>query len=140
MVKYVKRNALAGRRFSSWEDLAGHLETWTREIADARIHGTTHVPPAERFAQGWLALAPLRDQSRYLRRTISRPRVHNDCAVSFSGNSYSVPWKLIGLEVELVVEGGELFVWDRGKVVAKHLLAAPARIKEWSKLLISETS
>jgi hypothetical protein len=39
-VKYVKRNALAGRRFSSSEELNGWLERLRGEVADLRIHGT----------------------------------------------------------------------------------------------------
>ena len=35
-VKYVKRNALAGRRFPSWEELNGWLERWSAEVADLR--------------------------------------------------------------------------------------------------------
>jgi transposase len=49
-VKYVKRNALAGRRFCSWEELNNWLERWSGEVADLRIHGTTHERPIDRFA------------------------------------------------------------------------------------------
>jgi hypothetical protein len=45
----VKRNAIAGRSFSRWEALEAHLEAWTREIADVRVHGTTGEVPIERF-------------------------------------------------------------------------------------------
>ncbi|MGQ0665967.1 MAG: hypothetical protein ACT4O4_02945 [Nitrospiraceae bacterium] len=48
-VKYVKRNALAGRRFGSWEALNAWLEEWAVTIADLRIHGTTHERPRDRF-------------------------------------------------------------------------------------------
>jgi transposase len=50
-VKYVKRNPLDGRRFRSREELNDWLERWSLEVADQRIHGTTHERPAERFAQ-----------------------------------------------------------------------------------------
>jgi transposase len=48
-VKYVKRNAMAGRRFTSWEDLNAWLERWSAKVADTRIHGTTYERPADRF-------------------------------------------------------------------------------------------
>ena len=35
-VGYVKRNAIAGRRFAIWSAMEAHLEAWTREIADVR--------------------------------------------------------------------------------------------------------
>jgi transposase len=49
-VKYVKRNALAGRRFGSWEALQTWLEEWACTVADHRVHGTTHERPIDRFA------------------------------------------------------------------------------------------
>ena len=49
-VKYVKRNFLPGRMFRDLEDFNAQLAAWQAEIADLRIHGTTHEPPIERFA------------------------------------------------------------------------------------------
>ena len=49
-VGYVKRNAIAGRAFASWEALEAHLAHWTREVADVRVHGTTGEPPLARFS------------------------------------------------------------------------------------------
>src|SRR5690349_1527947 len=48
-VGYVKKNAIAGRRFASWEALEAHLVGWMRDIADVRIHGTTGERPIDRF-------------------------------------------------------------------------------------------
>jgi transposase len=48
-VGYVKRNAIAGRRFESVAALEAHLARWTREVADVRVHGTTNEPPMARF-------------------------------------------------------------------------------------------
>ncbi len=48
-VGYVKHNAIAGRRFDSWAAREAHLEEWTREVADKRVHGTTGEVPIERF-------------------------------------------------------------------------------------------
>jgi transposase len=48
-VGYVKRNAIAGRSFASWEAFEAHLEAWTRDVADVRVHGTTGETPIERF-------------------------------------------------------------------------------------------
>ena len=50
-VKYVKRNALAGRRFASWAALEAWLEEWAATVSDVRVHGTTHERPIDRFAR-----------------------------------------------------------------------------------------
>src|SRR6202035_258450 len=50
-VKYVKHNALAGRRFGDLEELNAWLLEWCLEVADRRVHGTTYELPAQRFAR-----------------------------------------------------------------------------------------
>ena len=49
-VKYVKRNALAGREFASFAELETHLTSWMTR-ADSRVHGTTNQVPSQRFEQ-----------------------------------------------------------------------------------------
>ncbi len=62
-VKYVKRNALAGRAFDSFTHLEQHLASWMA-MADQREHGTTHEPPLLRFE---------RDERHMLRPLPERP-------------------------------------------------------------------
>ena len=50
-VGYVKKNAVAGRSFATWEAFEAHLEAWTRDVADLRNHGTTGETPVARFAR-----------------------------------------------------------------------------------------
>jgi hypothetical protein len=47
-------------------------------------------------------------------------RVQPDCAVAVDGNSYSVPWRLIGESVQVVVAGGRVRVCYAGTEVAAH--------------------
>jgi hypothetical protein len=48
-VGYVKKNAIAGRSFTSWEAFEAHLAKWERDIANVRMHGTTGEVPMVRF-------------------------------------------------------------------------------------------
>ena len=66
-VGYVKGNALAGRRFTSLEELQAHLLDWSLK-ADERIHGTTGEKPRERFEKERASLRALPE------RTSSSPR------------------------------------------------------------------
>jgi hypothetical protein len=50
-VGYVKKNAIAGRSFASWQAFEAHLDAWTREVADERVHGTTGEAPIARFGR-----------------------------------------------------------------------------------------
>jgi transposase len=120
-VGYVKRNAIAGRSFAGWAALEAHLAWWTREVADTRVHGTTGEPPAERFARDEAAaLRPLRGRPpfRQLRELVRH--VQNDGFIDVDTNHYSVPWRLIGAEVSVVVSDGEVRISHAGVEVARH--------------------
>jgi transposase len=127
-VGYVKRNAIAGRDFPSWAALEAHLAAWTREVADVRVHGTTGEAPMARF---------LRDEAGALRPLDGTPpfratrdlvrRVHADCAVEVEGNSYSVPWRLIGERVRVTLGAEMVRISHAGREVAVHAVLAGRR-------------
>jgi transposase len=120
-VGYVKKNAIAGRCFESWSALEAHLDQWTREIADQRIHGTTGEMPIARFLRAEagvlrpIAGIPPFEATRELVRKVSA-----DCAIEVDGNAYSVPWRLIGESVRVVITGTLLRVSHGGCEVAVH--------------------
>ncbi len=120
-VGYVKRNAVAGRSFASWAALEAHLAWWARDVADARVHGTTGEVPVVRFERDEAAaLRPLggRPPFRQLRELVRH--VQNDGCVDVDTNHYSVPWRLIGAEVSVVVADGEVRISHAGAEVARH--------------------
>ena len=120
-VKYVKRNALAGLSFTSFEALQAHLDSWMRETADVRIHGTTHERPIERFAAEAAALRPLK-----LVAPAPLPRkrkVSSDCLVDVDTNRYSVPHEYVGRTVEVIIEDSQLVVRSGDTEIARHQVA-----------------
>jgi transposase len=120
-VGYVKGNAIAGHAFISWSALEAHLGWWMREIADRHVHGTTAEKPIERFAREEAgALRPLngRPPFRQLRELVRR--VQADCTIELDTNAYSVPWRLVGETVQVVVAGGRVSICHRGIEVAAH--------------------
>jgi transposase len=124
-VGYVKRNAIAGHGFESWEALEAHLAWWMREIADVRVHGTTGEPPLLRFRRDEAAaLRPLagRPPFRQIRELVRK--VQADCAVVVDTNAYSVPWRLIGERVQVSVSAGRVRIHYAGRLVAEHAEAS----------------
>jgi transposase len=119
-VKYVKRNFLPGRVFRDLEDFNAQLAAWQAEIADLRIHGTTHEPPIERFAREANALTPLSGRAGFLAAMPRARVVADDWLVSIDTNRYSVPWRLIGATVEVLRVGGYWHIRHCGAVVAEH--------------------
>jgi transposase len=120
-VGYVKKNAIAGRRFESWAALEAHLAQWTREIADQRVHGTTGEVPIERFRRAEAdALRPIAGIPPFAAVRELVRKVQADCAIEVDGNAYSVPWRLIGETVRVTVAGEQLRVSHAGREVAVH--------------------
>jgi transposase len=119
-VGYVKKNAVAGRRFAHWAAFEAHLDAWTSEVADQRMHGTTGEVPAVRFAGEAHALRPLGGRAPFGQLRDLVRKVQADCAIDLDANSYSVPWQLIGESVQVVVLGGRVIVRHAGLVVADH--------------------
>jgi transposase len=126
-VGYVKKNAVAGRSFAGWEAFEAHLEAWTREVADRRLHGTTGEAPIERFRHAEAdRLKPVAGIPPFrMARDLSRV-VQNDCAVEVDGNAYSVPWRFIGERVRVTVTAETVQVFHGAKEVAVHR-ASPGR-------------
>ena len=120
-VGYVKKNAIAGRTFETWSAFEAHLEEWTREIADQRVHGTTGEMPVERFRRAEArALQPIAGIPPFaVARELVR-KVQGDCAIEVDGNAYSGPWRLIGESVRVTLADGQLRVTHAGQEVAVH--------------------
>ena len=120
-VGYVKHNAIAGRCFASWGALEAHLAWWMREVADTRVHGTTGEAPIARFErEERQALRPLNGRPPFRQLRELTRRVQNDACVDVDTNHYSVPWKLIGAEVSVMVDGGQVRIHHAGIEVACH--------------------
>jgi transposase len=124
-VKYVKRNALAGRDFEDFGALEKHLEQWMAE-ADERVHGTTHERPRERYErEEKAALRPLPSRPVPSRQQRLKRKVANDALVDVDTVRYSVPHRLVRESVEVQVGEDEVRIFHAGKLVATH-----ARSKE----------
>lgn len=120
-VGYVKHNAIAGHRFDSLQGLHAHLARWMREVADVRVHGTTGEVPLQRFERHErAALTPLQARAPFVQLRELTRRVHSDACVELDTNRYSVPWRLIGEHVTVVVAEDMVRVLHAGVEVACH--------------------
>jgi transposase len=120
-VGYVKKNAVAGRSFASWAAFEAHLEAWTRDVAELRNHGTTGETPIARFARAEAqALKPIAGIPPFRSTRELIRHVASDCMVEIDGNSYSVPWRLIGESVRVTVTDSEVRVHHAAREVAVH--------------------
>lgn len=117
-VKYIQRNALAGRRFASWAALNAWLREWATTVADQRIHGTTHERPVDRFAHE--ALSPLGPRRVYANERVRHRVVSTDAMVQVKGSRYSVPVQYVGQSVVVRELLGSFEMLASGTVIARH--------------------
>jgi transposase len=119
-VKYVKRNFLVGRSFVDLVDVREQLGSWNQEIADVRIHGTTHERPIDRFQAEQPQLVPLTRRAGY-RLEATYPRiVADDFLITLDTNRYSVPFQLIGQTVQVQRREGQVRISHRGQLIVSH--------------------
>ncbi len=119
-VKFVKRNALAGRTFPSFAALEQHLTQWMDE-ADQRVHGTTHERPCDRFVRdehAALRALPARPLPRREQRV--RRRVASDAFVDVETVRYSVPYQLVRDHVDIAVDEQTVRIFHGTDLVATH--------------------
>ncbi|MGH8702596.1 MAG: IS21 family transposase, partial [Burkholderiales bacterium] len=123
-VKYVKRNFLPGRRFRDLADFNEQLAAWLAEVADVRVHGTTHQRPIDRFAEEAPALVRTLGEPSFLQAMARERVVAEDWLVSIDTNRYSVPCTLIGKTVQVLRVGGDWQISHQGRLVAEHPVLA----------------
>jgi transposase len=121
-VKYVKRNALAGRRFNSWDELNGWLERWSVEAAAVRNHGTAHERPIDRFARE--QLTPLGARPPYRCQRVQMRQVANDALVTLGAARYSVPVEYVGKTVSVQESATHYEIFHQDRLIACHGKAA----------------
>jgi transposase len=101
-VKYVKGNALAGRRFRDLDHLNEWLVEWCLTVADERLHGTTHERPSERFRRAEAsALIPVDLRPTPERERLEHRIVPRDTYVMVETNRYPTPVEWVGHQVEV---------------------------------------
>jgi len=124
-VPFVRQSFFAGEDFVDLADAQRRAETWCRERAGGRIHGTTQCRPAELFAleeAPRLAPAPT---SAYDLPIYARPKVHRDHHIEVDKALYSVPGNLIGSRVEARADRSLVKVFHRGELVKVHPRTTP---------------
>jgi transposase len=98
-VQYVRGNFWAGETFADLADAQARAETWCRERAGMRVHGTTARRPVEMFAELEAAcLLPV--PAAYDVPIFTRVKVHRDYHVEVAKALYSVPEAFIGRHLD----------------------------------------
>ena len=126
-VPFVRQSFFAGETFIDIADAQRRAETWCRERAGMRIHGTIQARPAEVFRveeQPVLRSAPT---AVYDVPIYTTAKVHRDHHIEVAKALYSIPGSLIGQRVEVRADRSLVRVFARGQLVKVHPRQAPGR-------------
>ena len=123
LVRYVKSDCVPDEGFDSEAAANAWGMAWSDEV-NAEVHSETRAVPAQR----------LEAERRLLRALPERPAVASGegrtvdrkfSTIRIGCARYSVPDRLRGLEVEVMVDGQEVRILHRGGEVALHELQPP---------------
>lgn len=126
-VKYVRRNfvcGLQGREPAGLLDLNGQLRWWLAEVANRRVHGTTHEQVMARWQADRAAMHPVNGRLPYPYVDDEQRKVARDAYVSWKGSRYSVPWRYAGKEVWVRDHGPSVEIRYSAERIAVHAPAA----------------
>jgi transposase len=120
-VHYVKRNFMAGQEFVDLGVANQRLQTWVREVAGTRTHGTTHQAPLDLFhTYEQPALQPL-PTIPFTLCEVKPVTVHPDCHVQIAGSYYSVPYRYVGQILEAYVGERVVELYHGQELLATHV-------------------
>ena len=115
---HIEGNFLAGRKFASWQDANREAASWCDKV-NAKFRRHLSAAPRELFAAERSALRPL---------PIWVPEVYDlhhrivdtEGYVNVYGSKYSVPWKLIGRQLEVRETKDRLDFYLGPRCIASH--------------------
>lgn len=121
-VKYVKSSFCKPRDLNALgiDGARRELRQWQAEVADVRVHGTTHVRPIDLFEREEKAALLVRPPVRFDIVVWKGATVHPDTHVAFDKRLYSVPFRLIGQKVWIRATSSTVAIYANDERVATH--------------------
>jgi len=120
-VPYVRERWFAGETFSAdLIELRAHAERWCREIAGARVHGTTRAIPREVYERDEHPHMLALPTSSFDVPTWTSAKVHPDHHVQVAKALYSAPTRYIGHDVDVRVDRASVRLYVRGELIKVH--------------------
>jgi transposase len=119
-VQFVRNSMWAGETFIDLADAQRHAETWCRQRAGLRIHGTTQCPPVELFELEEAPRLRPAPTGAYDVPIYTTAKVHRDHHIEVAKALYSVPGNLIGERVDVRADRQLVRISLRGQPVKTH--------------------
>lgn len=117
LVKYVKKDYFLGETFDSLTDMNRRAREWMDRV-NSEPHGTTHVPPIDRFPEE--DLLPLDRKTPFQIVKTEFRKISRDCFVTYLNNRYSVPWEYAGREAKLIIQNDNFSIHVDDRLICEH--------------------
>lgn len=111
--------ALFRESWPTWESLQAALDERSYALMDRLLCPVTGTPVREAFEAERAMLKPLPGLEEPFDVVVAR-QVSRDCLISFEGRRYSVPFRWVGREVEVLGTLRHVVVRAEGSEVARH--------------------
>lgn len=118
MFRYIETNFLPGKAFEDWADLNRQAIAWCEKV-NASLKRALHARPIDLFAQEQGALNPLPGYVPEVYRLHHRI-VDAEGYVTLRLTRYSVPYPLIGRQLEVRENQHRIEIYQGPRVVASH--------------------
>lgn len=126
-VAYVRERCFDGETIVSVEQARRHAEAWCRDVAGARVHGTTRRVPREVYeAEEKPHMLPP-PAAPFDVPSWTRAKVHPDHHIQVARALYSVPSARVGRQVEVRIDRQSVRVYVGAELVKMHARVAPGK-------------
>lgn len=120
-VPYIRESYWRGRDFDTLHGMVDAAVTWTRNVADQRPHRVLQATVGEVFRERELpALLPLPAEPFEVAHW-AKAMVHPDCHMQVRRHFYSVPWRLVGKQLDVRIGERLVTVYHGGELVKTHV-------------------
>jgi hypothetical protein len=127
-VPYVRERWFDGETFSAdLHEMRTHAESWSRDIAGARVHGTTRRVPREVYEAEELGHMMAMPETPFDVPTWTQAKIHPDHHAQVARSLYSLPTRFIGQRLQVRVDRSTVRFYAGQDLVKLHPRVAPGQ-------------
>jgi transposase len=131
-MQYIRDSFWLGRELASLEQIQAQALHWCRQVAGRRkarpLDGRAPIEVFEQYEAGALIALPREPFSAAI---WSRVTVGNDIHVKVGKGFYSVPWRLLGQQVDVRATEQLVQVYHHGDLVKTHVRTERGRVTDF---------
>ena len=126
-IAYVRERCFDGESLVSLDAWREHAEQWCRDVAGARVHGTTRRVPRVVYETEEKPHMLPPPTSSFDVPTWTEAKVHPDHHVQVAKSLYSVPTAYLGQTLDVRVDRATVRLYRGGELVKSHVRVAPGK-------------